>query len=86
MEHIYSVEIELSKTEYEGLKGFQKRLNEAFYEGDERSLPWVVHRLMMIGLTTCVEAAKMEEALEDSDPEEDKHNLLIRRLIERKQS
>ncbi len=74
MEHVYSIEIEFSKEEYEGLKNLLEIINNEFYKDNERSLPWLVHRVIGIGLDTMVRVAKEEEerSTVTFDPGEDK--------------
>ena len=74
MEHLYSIEVELNKTEYEGLKDLLEIINTQLYKGNEKSLPWMVHRIIGIGLDTMVRVAKEEEkrSMVTSDPGEGK--------------
>lgn len=72
MEHIYSVEIELSKEEYEGLKDMLRVVNMDPYKDNERTLPWLVHKLVEIGADTLVEMVKKKTATMTLDPGEDK--------------
>lgn len=73
MEHIYSVEIELSKTEYEGFKDLLRIINTNLYKGNEKTLPWMLHRMIEIALDTVVGMTKEEtEASDNPDLEEDR--------------